>query len=132
MPRLRNESFGVSDQRWLGSDHGIWNCRTVKLDPAEFTAGTHYPDGHLLSGLPLAIVDDVAVPYVSGGSNGTGVLAGFLFTAQRVLDDEEILNVPLLDHGRVNVPLLPVAFTKPTAANDNTTIVFVPNEGVSA
>lgn len=132
MPRLVNETFGVDDQRWLGSAHGIWNCRTVKLDLDEFTAQTHYPDGYLPSGIPLAIVDDVAVPYASGGSNGTNVLAGFLFTAQRVVAGQEdaVINVPLLDHGRVNVPLLPVPFTAPAAAeNNHTTIVFVGNEG---
>lgn len=54
MPRLSEETFGAGDQSWLGSTHGIYNCRTVAPDPALFTT-TAYPDG-VPSGTPLGLV----------------------------------------------------------------------------
>ena len=36
MPKLHSETFGAGDQTWLGSDHGIYNCRTFTLDAAAF------------------------------------------------------------------------------------------------
>ena len=124
MPRLKTETFGAGDQSWLGSAHGIWNCRTETIDISAFTAGTHYPNGYLPSGLPLAKVAGLLVPYASGGSGGAEILAGFLFTDQTV-DGAADFAAPLLDHGRVKTANLPVAFTKPTAANDATTVVYI-------
>lgn len=128
MPRLKTETFGGGDQSWLGSTHGIANARTEVLDISAFTAGTHYPDGHIPSGLPVAKVGDVLVPYdaTEGTTDGAGVLAGFVLTDQRVVGAENFA-VPLLDHGRVITSNLPIAFTPPTAAEKRaaTTIVFV-------
>ena len=56
MPRMTTETFGTGDQSWLGSDHGIYNCRTVPLNLSLFTAAEHYPDGYLRSGQPLGKV----------------------------------------------------------------------------
>jgi hypothetical protein len=55
MPRLSEESFGAGDQTWLGSTHGIYNCRSVAPDPALFTAA-EFPDGVVPSGTPLGLV----------------------------------------------------------------------------
>lgn len=54
MPRLKTETFGTGDPSWLDSTHGIYDCRSVNLDISAFTENTHYPDGYLLSGTPLA------------------------------------------------------------------------------
>lgn len=54
MPRLRTETLTTGDQSWLGSAHGIWNCRTVAPDPALFTAAL-YPNG-VPSGTPLGLI----------------------------------------------------------------------------
>lgn len=108
MPRLSEETIGTGDQSWLASAHGIWNCRTVPLDLDEFTSATHFPDGYLPSGTPLSIVDGVAVPYADGA------LAGFLFTDQRVVHEDEVINVPLLVHGSINVDKLPGSFDPET------------------
>lgn len=128
MPRLRNETFGGGDQSWLGSAHGIANARTEVLDISTFTASTHYPNGYIPSGTPVAKVGGVLVPYVAteATTTGNGVLAGFVLTDQPVVGTADF-GVPLLDHGRVIVSKLPVTFAVPAAPEKRaaTTIVFV-------
>lgn len=112
MPRLQDETVGTGDQRWLGSTHGMYNCRTSTLDISAFTEATHYPDGYLPSGLPVNAADESAVTPYSGGSGQT---LGFLYTDQNVAGDEDI-SVPVFRHGIVNVTHLPVEFSVPTDA----------------
>lgn len=101
--------LGQEDQSWLGSAHGTSSCRPVTLDPALFTAGTHYPNGFVPSGCALGMVTATGKygPYTPGASNGTQTFAGFLFTSQRmnVLTTQAI--GPLLEHGRVITAKLP-------------------------
>lgn len=121
MPNLRSQSFGVAEKAsWLGSGHGIWNGRTVRLLVSAFTED-HKPDGdYLPAGLPLALNEDgLHVPY-----EGSGRFEGFLLDDKSVQDVDETINVPLLDHGRVKVNNLPVDFTVPAPADDATTIVY--------
>jgi len=128
MPRLKNETFGGGDLSWLGSAHGIANARTEVLDISTFTAGTHYPNGYIPSGTPVAKVGGVLVPYdaTEATVTGAGVLAGFVLTDQPVVGTADF-GVPVLDHGRVRTAKLPAAFTAPTAAAKRaaTTFVFV-------
>lgn len=129
MPRLVSETFGAGDQSWLGSSHGIHECRTETVDISTFTANTHYPDGYIKSGTPVAEVGGVLVPYVitEGTTTGAGVLAGFIFTDQPVVGTGDFA-VPLLDHGRVKAAKVPYAsFVAPAAAAKSaaTTIVFI-------
>lgn len=128
MPRLVNETFGGGDLSWLGSAHGIANARTEILDISTFTAGTHYPNGYIPSGTPVAKVGGVLVPYdaTEGTVTGAGILAGFVLTDQEVVGTSDF-GVPLLDHGRVRTAKLPIAFTAPAAAAKRaaTTIVFI-------
>jgi hypothetical protein len=128
MPRLVNETFGGGDLSWLGSAHGIANARTEILDISTFTAGTHYPDGYIKAGTPVAKVGGVLVPYdaTEGTVTGAGILAGFVLTDQKVVGTADF-GVPLLDHGRVRTAKLPIAFTAPAAAAKRaaTTIVFI-------
>jgi hypothetical protein len=128
MPRLKNEIVGGGDMSWLGSDHGIANARTEIVDISAFTAGTHYPNGYLPSGTPVAKVSGALVPYdaTEGTTTGAGVLAGFILTDQAVVGTADF-GAPLIDHGRVKVAKLPVSFTAPAAAAKRaaTTIVFV-------
>lgn len=128
MPRLKTETFGGGDQSWLGSTHGIANARTEVLDISAFTAGTHYPNGFIPSGTPVAKVGGVLVPYDDDEdeATGAGILAGFVLTDQPVVGTADF-GVPLLDHGRVIVSKLPVAFVAPAAAAKRaaTTFVFV-------
>lgn len=131
MPRLKTETFGAGDQSWLGSSHGIHECRTETLDVSAFTAATHYPDGYIKSGTPVAKVGGLLVPYTSaeGTTTGAGVLAGFVYTDQPVVGTGDFA-VPVLDHGRVKAAKVPQgtdAFTAPVAAAKRaaTTVVYI-------
>ncbi|WGH92099.1 hypothetical protein QDX21_07085 [Auritidibacter ignavus] len=116
MSTVKVENLTGGNLSWLGSTHGIGNARTVTLDPSSFTKATHYPDGYLLSGLPITLSGGVAGPY-----NGE-TLDGFLLTEQST-DGTTKIAVPLLDHGRVKTALIPGGkFTAATV--DNTTVVF--------
>lgn len=131
MPRMKTDSFGGGDQSWIGAGApGINDCRTEVLDISTFTAGTHFPNGFIPSGLPVAKVGGVLVPYdaTEGTTTGAGVLAGFVLTDQPVIGaSTPDFGVPLYDSGRVVTANLPIAFTVPTAAAKKaaTTIVFV-------
>jgi hypothetical protein len=124
MPAVRSETSGTGSQTWLGSTHGIYNCRSGNIDISAFTANTHYPNGYLPSGLPLAKLTstDKWVPYNSGGTGGAQTLAGFLYTDQRVSGSGEDFNAPVFQHGFVNVDHLPIALTVPTGVSQ---FVFV-------
>lgn len=131
MPRLKSETVGAGDQSWLGSAHGIHECRTELLNLAAFTAGTHYPNGYIPSGTPVAKVAGLLVPYDSleATTTNAGVLAGHLFTDQPVVGSANFA-VPVLDHGRVKSAKVPVganAFTVPVAAAKRAamTIVYI-------
>lgn len=129
MPKLRQETFGSGDMSWLGSAHGIRNARTRTLNIAAFTKATHYPDGYIPSGTPVALVAGLLVPYdkTEATTTDAGVLAGFILTDQPVVGTANFA-VPLFDHGRVNVAKVPYAggFAAPVAAakRANVTIVF--------
>jgi len=128
MPRLKTETFGGGDQSWLGSTHGIANARTEILDISAFTATTHYPNGFIPSGTPVAKVGGLLVPYdkTEETTTAAGILAGFVLTDQPVVGTADFA-VPLIDHGRVLVDNLPTTFVAPAAAAKRaaTTIVFV-------
>lgn len=137
MPRFRTEREWVAgDMSWLGSGRDIRTARTEILDISAFTAATHYPLGYIPSGMPVAKVGGVLVPYdaTEGTVTGAGILAGFVLTdtvlhvvpgatAPATEDD----NVPLLDTGRVKVANLPITFVAPAAAAKSaaTTFVFI-------
>jgi hypothetical protein len=110
MPRLKTETF-----------------RTEVLDISTFTANTHYPNGYIPSGFPVAIVSGMLVPYdvTIGTTTGAGILAGHLLTDQPVVGTVDFA-VPVIDHGRVKAAKVPMAsFVKPIAAKNATTIVYI-------
>ena len=108
MPKLRTETFGSGDMSWLGSTHGIRNARTGIIDISAFTANTHYPDGYIPSGQPLAKVNGIYVPYdkTEETTTGAGILAGFLLTDQKVVGTADFA-APIIDHCRVVVAKVP-------------------------
>lgn len=69
MPGLTTETYGAGDQSWLGSAHGIGNCRSVAPDVALFTEAA-YPDG-VPSGTPIGIVTatGLAGPYTGDSTD---------------------------------------------------------------
>lgn len=131
MPRMKTETINSGDMSWLGSAHGITNARTELLDISTFTAGTHYPNGYIPSGTPVAKVGGVLVPYDSleATTTNAGVLAGFILTDQQVVGTNDFA-VPVLDHGRVRSAKVPQgvqAFVAPVAAAKRaaTTVVYI-------
>ena len=128
MPRMTTENFGSGNTAWVGTEHGIANCRTETVNTSAFTKEDHYPDGYIRSGQPVAKVDNALVPYDAdeGTVTAAGILAGFILTDQRVAGSEDF-PAPLCDHGRVRTTKLPVSFVKPadSAKLSATTIVFV-------
>jgi hypothetical protein len=127
MPRLSTTTIGTGDQSWLGSTHGIYNARTETVNTSAFTAATHYPNGYIASGTPVALVGGLLVPYdvTAGTTTGAGVLAGHLLTDQAVVGAGNFA-APVLDHGRVKTAKVPFAnFVKPLAAKTTTTIVYI-------
>ena len=101
---LRTETFAQDDNSWLGSRHGTDNARPVTLDLSTFTQADHYPNGFLLSGLPLQDLGDGKY----GLWTATSTLAGFLLFAVRVTSSGADPSGALLDHGRVVTAKLPV------------------------
>ena len=127
MPRMSTQTFGGGNQSWIGAGaHGIGDARTEVLDISAFTAGTHYPNGFIPSGLPVAKVGGVLVPYdaTEGTTTGAGVLAGHVLTDQPVVGAADF-GVPLYDQGRVVSANLPIAFTPPTAAAKKAAVAIV-------
>lgn len=120
MPKLVTETIGTGDQSWLASTHGMHTPRTETVDVTAFTAGTHYPNGYLPSGTPVALVGGFLVPYdkTEATTTGAGVLAGHIATDQPVVGTR--LAVPLIDHGRVHIGKVPYnntfTFAAPVAA----------------
>lgn len=128
MPRMQTENYGSGDTTWLGSTHAINSARTEMLDVSAFTAATHYPDGYIPSGTPVAKTGTGLVPYdaTEATVTGAGILAGFVLFDQKVVGAYDFA-VPLIDHGRVKVAKVPGTFVKPAAPAkvSATTIVFV-------
>lgn len=113
MPKLQSESFGGGDQSWLGSAHGIGNCRTGTLDVSAFTKATHYPNGYIPSGTPVDVADEGAIkPY----ADAAGARLGFLFTDQAT-DGSTDIPAPIFRHGIVKVDNLPGNFTIPATGS---------------
>ena len=114
----RTESFGAGDQSWLLSRHGTETPRSATLSPAAWSGKT--TNGRIKSGEAYALVSGLAVPYNSGGSGGTNILAGFILTDQSVVGTDN-LTFPAIYHGRIKLSKLPST----VAASATTTGLFV-------
>lgn len=68
MPMLRRKTYGGGNHKWLASTHGTGNAPTGSLNVAAFSAVTHYPDGYIPSGQPVAKVGTLYVPYLAGAN----------------------------------------------------------------
>lgn len=105
----RTESFGAGDQSWLGSRHGTDVAKTATLVPAAWTA--KISDGRIKSGEPFAVKSGLAVPYDSTKSDGTEVLAGFVFTDTSVDAARGNVSFPGIWTGRIRLSKLPSTVT---------------------
>ncbi|QSE94190.1 potassium transporter [Rhodococcus pseudokoreensis] len=105
--QIKTETFGQDDQSWLASAHGTDTARNINISVATFTAGTHYPDGWLKSGLPLKKVAGGRYGLWSNGD--TDPIEGHLFTATKVPAGATVVVGALLWHGAALVAKLPTS-----------------------
>lgn len=120
MPGFQTVAVAGVDRSWLGSTHGIDACATYGLTPAGFK--TQVKNGVLPSGTPISVNEGKAVPF--DASKG---LAGFIFNDLRVVNENELAAVAVLQHGTVFLDRLPVSFDEP--AVNKTSIVFAKKGG---
>lgn len=124
---VRHSAYGMDDQSWLGSAHGTDAAHSITIDVTTFTAATHYPDGALKSGLPLAVTGTTADGFNLYGlwtdNDTTPVdLAGFLLTPVAASSDQ--VGGALMEHGRVITDLLPVPVDDAAKASVAGRIIF--------
>jgi hypothetical protein len=123
MPKLREESFGAGKQDWIGSPHGMYDTITCAIDISTFTAGTHYPNGYMPSGLALNVADEKAV---TPWTNAAGEKLGFLYTDQPVVPASGVgaqdFGAPVFVHGIVKPANLPIPVA--TGTGDSHGIIF--------
>jgi hypothetical protein len=95
-----SETFGGTDQRWLGSREGTDTAVTVTLDYDSWESKA--VNGRLKGGEPIKITAGDYVPY-----GGTGSLVGFLLNDIPFREDGGDVVAPMLDRGRIIVKYLP-------------------------
>jgi hypothetical protein len=76
---LQSTTYQVGNRQWLLSEPDV--KLNVTLDPALFTAGTHYPNGFLPSGTVVAIktATGLAGPYNDAAADGTQTAYGITY-----------------------------------------------------
>ncbi|MEU4218133.1 head decoration protein [Actinoplanes sp. NPDC026623] len=108
---VRTISYLVEDRAWLGSAHGTDCTESITVAVSEFTRATHYPNGAIPSGMPVALItsgDKTGLygPYDPAKTNGQQHLAGHLFSSIRV-DGGANVGAALLWHGSIVTARLP-------------------------
>lgn len=117
--RVKDETFGAGNQSWLGSNHGTDNARTSTFVTANFTAGTHYPDGYVPSGLPVNAADEANLkPWTAAAGEQLGFV---LFDVP--VDGQAKFGVAVLRHGLIRKAKLPVALASGVASTGQFTLV---------
>ena len=94
-----SESFGGTDQRWLGSREGTDTARTVTLDHDAWD--DKVTNGRLKGGEPIKITSGKYVPYA-----GTGSIVGFLLNDIPFRVGGGNVVAPMLDRGRIIIKYL--------------------------
>lgn len=121
---------GGTDLTWLRSRHGINNGLVRMLDIAKFTSGVHYDavTKVLKSGIGLAKVTATGLfgPYDTTAADGRQLsLDSVLLYEQPLLlangSTSTSISVPVLRHGTINGPKLPIAAQRPGGASDLST-----------
>lgn len=123
---VRSETFLAEDRSWLASEHGTDAIRSVTLDLSLFTEATHYPDGHIPSGVELARVDASVLygPYVPAATNGQQNPIGLLYTSVHVrTGGANNLGAAMFEHGFVVDANLPDANGLDAAGRDALTLI---------
>ncbi|WP_072689284.1 K structural protein [Rhodococcus marinonascens] len=122
---LKTETFGQDNQSWLGSAHGTDAARTGTLNIATLTSTTHYPDGHLPSGVAVGKITATGLYGLcdKDAADGRQTLVGHTLTAQKIGDGNVV--VPILDHGRIVEANLPFAITAEAKTSAAGRLIYV-------
>lgn len=116
MPGLSTTEYGSGDFTWLRNTDGLDDSAITGAAPiAGFTAGTHYPNGYLPSGLPVRIDD---LDNIRPWTDTAGAVLGFLKGDHKVTGaaGDTQVNVAVITRGTIKTAKLPVAFTVPATA----------------
>ena len=101
----------AENRSWLRGPHGTEPGANpnVTLDVSKFTAGTHYPNGFIPSGIVLGKITAGGKygPYDKDATDGRQVAAGFLF-GSLTIDGATVVAGGLVLHGFVNPAKLPL------------------------
>ncbi|QIS16492.1 head decoration protein [Nocardia arthritidis] len=121
----------VGEKRdWLLSDHGVEPNETpgITLDIAKFTAGTHYPDGYIPSGIALGKVTTTGLygPYDAAANDGRQKAAGLLFASLPVQGNTRVGGA-LVQHAFVDAAKLPANSGLTTAGRADLPLIIFTN-----
>lgn len=113
------ESFGGTDQRWLGSREGMDTQKTITLDATAWAAKV--VNGRIKGGEAVAFNTSTNkwVPYASGGSNGTNSLSGFIGQDIPFRADAGDKVAAMLTRGRIILKYLPSTVAANATRNAN-------------
>jgi hypothetical protein len=114
---VQSTQYQVENRSWLLSPHGTepGTTPTVTLDISKFTAGTHFPNGFIPSGVVLGKVTATGLygPYSDAASDGTQTATHILFSNVRVTRQDGSNAAKVggagLVHGFVDPAKLPIA-----------------------
>lgn len=112
MPGLKTTTYGTGDFSWMRNTDGLDEAITGVIDISDFTAGTHFPNGFLPSGLAVRIddLDDIR-PW----ADTAGAVLGFLKGDYKT-DGVEDVNVAVITRGNIKLAKLPVVIAVPATA----------------
>ncbi|MET9480936.1 head decoration protein [Streptomyces sp. NPDC006638] len=128
---LVTESFSQDKRDWLQGAHGTDIVPSVTLDVSTFTAGTHFPDGYIKSGIPLGKITAGGKYglYSDAASDGRQVCVGFLYTGVEVVTKRGAV-LPsavgsMLVHCAIKESKLPVTIDAAGKADLGARVIFV-------
>lgn len=105
--------YQVENRSWLLSAHGTdpGANPSVTLDVSKFTAGTHYPNGYIPSGIDLGKVTATGLygPYDNTATDCRETSAGLLYSSLAVRAGATKIGGALVVHGFVKESKLPFA-----------------------
>lgn len=113
---VQKSTFQSEDRSWLLGPTGVGpgDNPSIVLDVSKFTAGTHYPNGFIPSGIVLGKITASGQygPFDPAASDGTEVAAELLFSSLTVPDGAAVLGGAGVHRGEVDPTRLPIATGK--------------------
>lgn len=110
---VSSTGYQVENRSWLLSAHGTdpGANPSVTLDVSKFTAGTHYPNGFIPSGIDLGKVTATGLygPYDNTATDGRETSVGLLHSSLAVRTGATKIGGALVIHGFVKESKLPFA-----------------------